>query len=105
MILKHQGIEELRIAFVLYLYPGNGEDGNDVLFSRAVALAIRVEVLDDEILNPVPAAFLFGPVDPIAPNIDSIADDHPFHAVKEHGLFHRRIAHECDPISVARQRL
>ena len=73
--------------------------------SRAAALAILVEVLDDEILNPGPAAFLFGPVDPIAPNIDSIADDHPFHAVKEHGLFHRRVAHECDPISVARQRL
>ncbi len=105
MILKHQGIEKLRITFILYLYPGNGEYGNDIFPLRAAALAVLIEVIDDEILNPCPAALLLIPIDSIAPNIDSIANNDPFHAVKEHCLLHRRVAHECDPIGIAGQRL
>src|SRR5690606_31440934 len=69
MILKHQGIEKLRITFVLYLYPGNGEYGNDIFPLRAAALAVLIEVIDDEILNPCPAALLLIPIDSIDPNI------------------------------------
>ena len=105
VILKHQGIKELKISFILDLYAGDGEDRDYVLGFYALAVAIFVEIVGQKLLDLGPAALFFIPVDLLRHHINSIPNDNAFQTVEKHGLFHGRIAHECNGIGIAGQSL